>query len=128
MAYTGEGIKYKQRIAHRKCMVKTKLTVINHYGGKCVHCGYDDIRALQIDHINGNGAEHRRQLSKKYKAKGKSFAGYTTYRWLIQNNFPDGFQVLCANCNYIKHYEYYETNHQENIKKLKQSTRKENEK
>jgi hypothetical protein len=24
------------------------------------------------------------------------------YRWLITNNFPDDFQILCHNCNYAK--------------------------
>jgi len=38
-------------------------------GGKCSRCGFDDFRALQIDHINGDGAEERRVISqwKVYK-------------------------------------------------------------
>jgi hypothetical protein len=24
------------------------------------------------------------------------------YRWLAKKNFPEGFQVLCANCNVAK--------------------------
>ena len=24
--------------------------------------------------------------------------------WIIRNNFPDGFQILCHNCNFAKGY------------------------
>jgi hypothetical protein len=69
-----------------------KLLVINNYGGKCVCCGFDKIDALTIDHIDGGGNKHRREI------------GGTNglYKWLVQNNFPNGFQVLCANCNLVK--------------------------
>lgn len=48
---------------------------------------------LTIDHIDGNGAEHRRTLKR---------GGITFYRWLINNGFPSGFQTLCYNCNCAK--------------------------
>ena len=34
--------------------------VLEKYGNKCIKCGFDDIRALQIDHINGNCLDNRR--------------------------------------------------------------------
>lgn len=61
---------------------------------KCKFCGFDDIDCLDIDHINNDGAEHRRKIFSEY---GGSFS-----QWLIKNNFPDGFQVLCKNCNWRK--------------------------
>lgn len=75
---------------------RNKLTVITHYSNgtcKCIHCAYSDIRALQIDHIKGGGDAHRREIKQDF------------YVWLIKNKFPDGFQVLCANCQQIKKYE-----------------------
>ena len=24
------------------------------------------------------------------------------HKWIIENNFPKGFQILCHNCNYAK--------------------------
>jgi len=24
------------------------------------------------------------------------------YRWLVENDFPEGFQILCHNCNFAK--------------------------
>ena len=50
----------------------------------------NDIRALSIDHINSDGASHRKEV------------GNGMYRWLLKNNFPEGFQVLCMNCQFIK--------------------------
>jgi len=59
------------------------------YGGyKCVGCGYTTPEALQIDHINGGGNEHRREIG-----IGK------LYSWLKHEGFPTGFRVLCSNCN-----------------------------
>lgn len=55
-----------------------------------------DVRALTIDHINNKGAEHRREMRKD---------GISFYRWLIKNNYPDGYQCLCINCQFIKEAE-----------------------
>ena len=67
-----------------------KQEVINHYGGKCACCGESHPSVLCIDHINNNGTEHR-----------KSIGGGSAviYRWLKNNNYPEGFQLLCFNCN-----------------------------
>ena len=59
----------------------------------CSKCGYDDIRALHIDHLNGNGTQHRKSFT-----SNKKFMAY------VEMN-PKEFQILCANCNYIKRYE-----------------------
>lgn len=62
---------------------------------KCNKCGFDDVDALTIDHINNNGNDERKNI---YKCSGTGF-----FRWLTRNNYPDGYQVLCRNCNWIKH-------------------------
>lgn len=59
-------------------------------GALCNKCGFTDKRALQFDHINGGGSKHIR-----------SFTTVNKYRQYIIDN-PDLFQVLCANCNWIK--------------------------
>jgi len=74
-----------------------KLDVLTHYGnGKCacVVCGFQDIRALSIDHIAGGGNKFRRQANKK--------GGYNFYKWLIDHSLPPGYQTLCMNCQWIK--------------------------
>jgi hypothetical protein len=83
---------------HAKSYENRKRIVYEAYGGAfCACCGEDNYKFLSIDHINNNGAEHRRQL------KGKTRSTKHMCSWLIKNNFPSGFQVLCANCNWGKH-------------------------
>jgi hypothetical protein len=83
---------------------RLKIEVFSHYSdGKmcCAKCGYSDIRALALDHINNNGADERRRLfGRRY------YAGTTFYRWLRQHDYPEGYQVLCCNCNWIKKLKY----------------------
>ena len=77
---------------------KIKLETLNRYKNgeiKCAICGFGDIRALVLDHINNDGNEQR----KKYKIKSN---GFQTYEILKRLNWPDGLQILCANCNMIK--------------------------
>ena len=59
---------------------------------ECNCCKEKTLQFLSIDHIEGKGNIHRKETG----------GGSTTYRWLIKNNFPDGFQVLCHNCNLAK--------------------------
>lgn len=60
------------------------------YGGWCWCCGETELAFLTIDHVGGDGAEHRREM-------GNS----KMYRWLRQNGYPQNgrFRVLCWNCN-----------------------------
>ena len=71
-----------------------KTKVLTAYGGKCACCGETDMHFLTLDHILGDGRAHRRELG------GTS----NVYQWLIDNNFPPGFQVLCVNCNCAKQW------------------------
>ncbi len=64
----------------------------------CVLCGFTDIRALQFDHRNGDGAEHRRQAGSGVKYL-RSILATSDHRLRTR------FQVLCANCNIIKREE-----------------------
>lgn len=66
-------------------------------GDKCVECGFDDLRALCIDHINGGGTQERLKR------------GRITYQRAIIRRIKAGdmsvfqeYQLLCANCNMIK--------------------------
>ncbi len=71
-----------------------KKTVMMYYSNgtmKCACCGETHIEFLTIDHINNDGAKHRKDIN--------SGGGHSFYRWLINNNFPQGYRVLCFNCN-----------------------------
>lgn len=67
----------------------------------CQCCKEDRMEFLSIDHIDGGGAEHR-----------KALGGTTIYLWLSKMEYPEGFRVLCHNCNqaigqhgYCPHHE-----------------------
>ena len=70
--------------------------VVDCLGGKCIKCGFNDIRALQIDHINGGGYQEMKNLSAKQR-----------YKLVLQStqNKEKKYQLLCANCNWIKRFE-----------------------
>jgi len=70
---------------------KRREKVIKHYGSRCKCCGETKIEFLEMDHINNDGAAHRRKL------------GYPSmYGWIVKNNYPKTFQILCSNCNMSK--------------------------
>lgn len=86
----------KKRFIDR-CLVK--LQVWHHYchgSVRCVCCGESDLRFLSIDHIDGGGTQH---FIKRWKGGETS----DIYKWLVKNNYPEGYQVLCFNCNQAKH-------------------------
>lgn len=74
------------------------LAMLNYGNGtiECSHCKDKNLLLLTIDHIDNNGNEHR-------ESEGKKFTGVPFYIWLRNNNFPEGYQVLCWSCNAGKH-------------------------
>lgn len=81
---------YFAAISRRKNR-KLRLEVLTYYSGgppTCACCGENHFEFLAIDHINGGGNKHRKEV-------GTS----TMYNWLRKHNFPEGFRVLCHNCN-----------------------------
>lgn len=77
---------------NRQYKIRQRDAVFAFYGGSnpaCECCGESHIEFLTIDHIDGGGNIHRKEI-------GSS----ALYGWLIKNNFPDGYRVLCMNCNW----------------------------
>lgn len=62
----------------------------------CARCGIKDRDVLCIDHINNGGKQHVKVIGR---------FGTNFYRWLRQQGFPPGYQVLCWNCNHKKELE-----------------------
>jgi Zn finger protein HypA/HybF involved in hydrogenase expression len=93
----GKCLAYNRRV-HSIHGADLKKQVFAAYGGyRCACCGETEPLFLCIDHINNDGAEHRRQLGVGRRG------GNDTYHWLKKQGFPPGFQVLCHNCNIGKH-------------------------
>jgi len=89
--------KEKCKLSKQRSNEKLKKEVLTHYSLgelKCAKCNETDIMVLCIDHINGKGEEHRKSMG--------VIGGIAFYRKLKNLNYPDGFQVLCANCNLKK--------------------------
>lgn len=74
-----------------------RLKLIALLGNKCIKCGFSDIRALQLDHINNDGHIDR----KKFKCVQNYYFYYCKHEEMARKNL----QVLCANCNWIRRYE-----------------------
>lgn len=97
--YQKDGIREKNIAATSKRVTKLgklrKYQVFSYYCGgviQCQCCGELMIEFLTIDHVEG-----RRKWN-----HAKDMSGTILYSWIIKNNFPDGFKVLCFNCNCAK--------------------------
>lgn len=84
------GERRRQYMRDRARRIKER--VILHYGDACACCHESNIAFLCLDHVNGGGNKHRAEVG-----GGSSF-----YGWIVRNGFPDGFQILCHNCNFAK--------------------------
>jgi hypothetical protein len=84
----------------RRYRDRVRATVFGHYSEtdppSCA-CpgGCRATKDLTIDHTGGNGKEHRKDL-------GHTGAGVRFYIWLINQGLPEGYQVLCRQCNSSK--------------------------
>lgn len=87
--------------AHRKL----REQALQYLGGKCANpvCGWantdgslgcSDFRCLQIDHVNGDGVKDRRKT-------GVS----SVFLRKVLRDTSGMYQLLCANCNWIKRVE-----------------------
>jgi len=82
---------------HRIERERLRMNVLLHYTQdmlQCARCGFSDVRALTVDHINGGGSQDRKKL------RGVAF-----YKKIINACYPPIYQVLCMNCQFIKAHE-----------------------
>ena len=88
---TPQRTKQEKNIAYCRKRSRTyRLQALVVLGGCCKKCGYDDLRALHIDHVLGDGAGERKRQKQVYQAIAQRTTSLTRY------------QLLCANCNWIK--------------------------
>ena len=79
----------------RNARLRIRLEMLQAYGGKCACCGETELVFLTLDHVEGGGRKHQRELG------GSSD---DTARYLKSLGWPrDGYQILCFNCNYAKY-------------------------
>jgi len=75
---------------HREAQQLRGVVLVG-YGGRCAACGERHPEFLALDHINRDGASHR-----------KSVPASALCRWAIKENYPPTLQLLCHNCNLDK--------------------------
>jgi len=86
----------KIKESSRRYRTSLRTAVFDHYGWTCACCGSK--RQPTIDHVNGNGGQHREELF----GEGRGARADRFYVWLRANGFPGGFQTLCLPCNSSK--------------------------
>ena len=87
----------KKKIQGKIRREKRRTECLDLMGNKCLRCGFSDKRALQIDHINGGGSKERKILK-----HGEVFIKKVISSLIKKTN---EYQLLCANCNWIKRFE-----------------------
>lgn len=85
-------LRLQWRESNAKNRKRLQNEVFDLYGRKCAMCGLEDVRVLDIDHINGGGTQHRKKLN------------YSMMRRYVLLH-PSEFRLLCKNCNWIAHLE-----------------------
>jgi hypothetical protein len=88
----------------KSCRRRIREEFIAEYGGRCVCCGESEPKFLCLDHVDGDGAKHRKELSPNRGTRGG--AATALLEDLKRRGWPkDKYQLLCYNCNNAKaHY------------------------
>ena len=100
----------ERRAWHKLNRETKRLKILKHYSKQlsksnipcCNCCGENfDISFLSIDHKAG-----RKEMDSESKlvklGYSSSLVSDNLHVWIIKNNFPDAFQILCHNCNHAK--------------------------
>ena len=85
----------KKRDYQNKYYRKKRDEVLRLLGDKCKKCGISDKRVLQVDHINGGGLKETNSMT----------VMYSKYIFESISKGSTKYQLLCANCNWIKRAE-----------------------
>lgn len=74
--------------------IEKKRKAVEYLGGKCKHCGNDNIIVLEFHHLNASKKEANLSTIKRWKLE----------RVIIELN---KCILLCANCHVIEHAIFY---------------------
>lgn len=75
----------------RKSRQKLRQRLLDAYGNKCACCGEKEEKFLVVDHKYNDGYLER-----------KKYPNTQMWRFIIKQNFPSRYQLLCYNCNMAK--------------------------
>lgn len=89
-----ESTRKQSAECNRKARQRIRRAIFALLGEVCINCGFNDVRALQVDHIKGGGTKERNTTN----------APTVYYRRVLEVGKAE-YQILCANCNQIKRIE-----------------------
>jgi hypothetical protein len=89
-----QKIKNEKHVRYRQNLKQTVFMIYSSEQIKCADCSESDLTVLTIDHKNNDGSKHRETIG----------TGTQFYKWLRQMGYPEGYQVLCFNCNMKKSF------------------------
>jgi hypothetical protein len=104
-----EKINNWKRLSH----LKDKILAFYVYSDgtmKCSLCNSPNFSCLGLDHINGGGTHHRTT---------NPMANNNIYRLVMLQGFPEGYRLLCQNCNYLCHINTLSAKHGKTAKHRK---------
>ena len=87
--------KYNESVRRKKL----RLEAIEKYGGCCACCGESEYNFMAIDHINGGGNKHLKEIG--------VHSGAPFMAWLKRQGWPEEYRVLCHNCNMSRGFYGY---------------------
>ena len=104
--------KPENKAKKNKIRLDKRLKVLQYYSKRlsksdipcCNCCGQNShTEFLAIDHIAGKKQMDSEPELRKIGYSSK-LDGSTLVKWIMDNDFPEGFQILCTNCNSAKGY------------------------
>lgn len=101
----GYNLRYRQehKLHLRQQKDLVRLEVLSHYSVEdypvCANCSILDTEVLSIDHANNNGTQERKDMG--WRGSGMYF-----YKYLKEKGYPEGYQILCHNCNWKKQLQF----------------------
>ncbi len=84
--------KYRLQARDHKRRTREKLFLM--YGCKCAVCGFEDKRALTLDHIQCDGNSERKALGER-----------GVYRKALEQHDAARYRILCMNCQFIERHK-----------------------
>lgn len=82
--------KPKVIVGIRELYHRYRQQVLEHYGSYCACCGEEEVLFLNIDHVKGDGKQHRAKHGNNQ---------LNVFRSIIKAGFPADYRILCFNCN-----------------------------
>ena len=76
---------------NREYSQKKRIGLMTLIGDKCVRCGFSDVRALDLDHINGGGTKEYRD---RFGCNGTMYRYYLVHPEEAKKDFSDSLFKL----------------------------------